>query len=204
MAMISKPMDSGRISRNLREDTLCVLEGMTNMFNMDSVDLQVLRELQENGRVTMKALAEKVGLSSPAMIERVRRLEERKVLVGYRALVEPRSIGRSLSALINVSLDRDDYDTFLDKLAEQSAVEECHRVTGDQAFIVKAHVASTEDLEHLIDELQQTGAKCSTNIVLSTPIANSPIMPPDGSVTEKSRATRRRRRTRQQRMSDQI
>lgn len=182
---------------------MCVLEGKTNMFNMDSVDLQVLRELQENGRVTMKALAEKVGLSSPAMIERVRRLEERKVLVGYRALVEPRAIGRSLSALINVSLDRDDYEAFLDKLAEQSAVEECHRVTGDQAFVVKAHVASTEDLEHLIDELQQTGAKCSTNIVLSTPIANHAIMPPDGSVTEKSRATRRRRRTRQQRLGEQ-
>lgn len=174
------------------------------MFNMDSVDLQVLKALQENGRVTMKSLAEQVGLSSPAMIERVRRLEERKVLVGYRALVDPRAIGRSLTALINVSLERDKYEPFLDKLEQQSAVEECHRVTGDQAFIVKAHVASTEDLEALIDELQLVGAKCSTNIVLSTPIATAAIMPPDGSVTEKSRATRRRRRTRQQRIGDQI
>src|SRR5699024_1579912 len=145
LALNSKPNGFSRYPTLLREDTLCVLEGINNMFNMDSVDLQVLRELQENGRVTMKALAEKVGLSSPAMIERVRRLEERKVLVGYRALVEPRAIGRSLSALINVSLDRDDYEAFLDKLAEMSAVEECHRVTGDQAFIVKAHVTSTED-----------------------------------------------------------
>lgn len=172
------------------------------MFNLDNVDLQVLRELQENGRVTMKALAEQVGLSSPAMIERVRRLEERHMLVGYRALVDPKAVGRSLTALINVSLDRTDYDAFLERLAQQSAVEECHRVTGDQAFVVKAHVASTEDLENLIDHLQEVGAKCSTNIVLSTPIAHAPIMPPDGSVTEKSRATRRRRRTRQQRLAD--
>jgi Lrp/AsnC family leucine-responsive transcriptional regulator len=178
-------------------------EGTNDMFNMDNVDLQVLRKLQEDGRVTMKALAEEVGLSSPAMIERVRRLEEREVLQGYRALVNPRAVGRSLTALINVSLDRADYDAFLEALREQSAVEECHRVTGDQAFVVKAHVASTEDLEMLIDELQQVGAKCSTNIVLSTPIANAAIMPPDGTVTDKSRATRRRRRTRQQRMVEQ-
>ena len=178
-------------------------EGTHVMFNMDNVDLQVLRKLQEDGRVTMKALAEEVGLSSPAMIERVRRLEEREVLKGYRALVNPRAVGRSLTALINVSLDRADYDAFLEALREQSAVEECHRVTGDQAFVVKAHVASTEDLEALIDELQQVGAKCSTNIVLSTPIANAAIMPPDGTVTDKSRATRRRRRTRQQRMVEQ-
>lgn len=174
------------------------------MFNMDNVDLQVLRKLQEDGRVTMKALAEEVGLSSPAMIERVRRLEEREVLKGYRALVNPRAVGRSLTALINVSLDRADYDAFLESLREQSAVEECHRVTGDQAFVVKAHVASTEDLEALIDELQQVGAKCSTNIVLSTPISNAAIMPPDGTVTDKSRATRRRRRTRQQRLVEQV
>lgn len=173
------------------------------MYNMDNVDLQVLQSLQENGRTTMKALAEQVGLSSPAMIERVRRLEERDILVGYRALVNPRNVGRSLTALLNISLDRDDYDTFLSKLHEQSAVEECHRVTGDQAFVVKAHVASTEDLEALIDQLQQVGAKCSTNIVLSTPIANAPIMPPDGAVTDKSRATRRRRRTRKQILADQ-
>lgn len=172
------------------------------MYSMDSVDLQVLQSLQENGRATMKALAEQVGLSSPAMIERVRRLEERDILVGYRALVNPRAVGRSLTAMINVSLDRNDYEAFLSKLSEQSAVEECHRVTGDQAFIVKAHVASTEDLESLIDQLQQVGAKCSTNIVLSTPISNNPIMPPDGSVTDKTRATRRRRRTRQQRMAE--
>lgn len=172
------------------------------MYNMDNVDLQVLQSLQENGRTTMKALAEQVGLSSPAMIERVRRLEEREILVGYRALVNPRSVGRSLTALINVSLDRDDYEAFLEKLHSQSAVEECHRVTGDQAFVVKAHVASTEDLETLIDELQQVGAKCSTNIVLSTPIANAAIMPPDGTVTDKSRATRRRRRTRKQMLAE--
>lgn len=164
------------------------------MSNLDTLDERILSELQGNGRLTMKALAERVGLSSPAMIERVRRLEERGVLAGYRAIVDPHAIGRSLTALISVDLDRRHYDAFLNRLRSEPAVEECHRVTGDRAFLVKAHVASTEDLESLIDELQDVGAKCSSKIVLSTPITGAPIVPPEGSVSERTRLTRRRRR----------
>ena len=164
------------------------------MSSLDTLDERILSELQNNGRLTMKALAERVGLSSPAMIERVRRLEVRGVLAGYRAIVDPHAIGRSLTALISVDLDRRHYDAFLNRLRSEPAVEECHRVTGEHAFIVKAHVASTEDLESLIDELQDVGAKCSSNIVLSTPIVDAPIVPPEGSVSERTRLTRRRRR----------
>lgn len=164
------------------------------MANLDTLDERILSELQSNGRLTMKALAERVGLSSPAMIERVRRLEERGVLAGYRAIIDPTAIGRSLTALISVDLDRRHYDAFLNRLRSEPAVEECHRVTGNHAFVVKAHVASTEDLEALIDELQDVGARCSSNIVLSAPIVGAPILPPEGSVSERTRLTRRRRR----------
>lgn len=165
------------------------------MPNLDTLDERILSELQANGRLTMKALAERVGLSSPAMIERVRRLEERGVLAGYRAIIDPHAIGRSLTAMIQVDLDRRHYDAFLNRLRSEPAVEECHRVTGDHAFMVKAHVASTDDLEALIDELQDVGAKCISNIVLSSPIVGAPILPPEGSVSERTRLTRRRRRT---------
>lgn len=164
------------------------------MPNLDTLDERILSELQANGRLTMKALAERVGLSSPAMIERVRRLEERGVLAGYRAIVDPHAIGRSLTAIISVNLDRRHYDAFLNRLRSEPAVEECHRVTGDHAFIVKAHVASTDDLETLIDELQDVGAKCISNIVLSSPIVGAPVLPPEGAVSERTRLTRRRRR----------
>lgn len=164
------------------------------MPSLDTLDERILLELQQNGRLTMKALAERVGLSSPAMIERVRRLEERGVLAGYRAIVDPNAIGRPLTALINVELDRRHYDAFLNRLRSEPAVEECHRVTGNFAFIVKAHVASTDDLESLVDDLQDVGAKCSTNIVLSTPIIGAPIVPPKGTISERTRLSRRRRR----------
>lgn len=163
------------------------------MPSLDTLDERILLELQQNGRLTMKALAERVGLSSPAMIERVRRLEERGVLAGYRAIVDPNAIGRPLTALINVELDRRHYDAFLNRLRSEPAVEECHRVTGNFAFIVKAHVASTDDLESLVDDLQDVGAKCSTNIVLSTPIIGAPIVPPEGTISERTRLSRRRR-----------
>ncbi|MEZ4624949.1 MAG: winged helix-turn-helix transcriptional regulator [Thermomicrobiales bacterium] len=63
------------------------------MSQIDAIDERILTELQANGRLTMKALAERVGLSSPAMIERVRRLEERGIIAGYRAVVKPATLG---------------------------------------------------------------------------------------------------------------
>lgn len=165
------------------------------MSTIDTLDEQILSELQENGRLTMKSLAERVGLSSPAMIERVRRLEERGVLTGYRAVINPGAIGRTFTALISVNVDRRHAEPFLNRLRSEPAVEECHRVTGDHAFVVKVHVASTDELERLVDQLADAGATCSTSIVLSTPILGAPIVPPEGSVSQRTRLTRRRRRT---------
>ncbi len=165
------------------------------MSTIDTLDERILSELQDNGRLTMKALAERVGLSSPAMIERVRRLEERGVLKGYRAVIDPAAIGRTFTALISVNVDRRHAEPFLNRLRSEPAVEECHRVTGDHAFLVKVHVASTDELERLVDELADAGATCSTSVVLSTPILGAPIVPPEGSVSQRTRLTRRRRRT---------
>jgi len=165
------------------------------MSNIDTLDERILSELQHNGRLTMKALAERVGLSSPAMIERVRRLEERGVLAGYRAIIDPAAIGRVLSALISADVDRRYHEAFLSRLRSEPAVEECYRTTGSASFLVKVHVASAEELELLIDELGDVGAKCESTLILSIPIQTAPIVPPEGSVNQRTRLTRRRRRT---------
>jgi len=165
------------------------------MSTIDTLDERILSELQANGRLTMKALAERVALSSPAMIERVHRLEERGVLSGYRAVVDPASIGRALTALVSVDVDRRHHEAFLNRLRAEPAVEECHRITGERAFVIKVHVSSTDELEGLIDDLADAGGRCSTSIVLSTPIQGSPVVPPEGSVTQRTRLTRRRRRS---------
>lgn len=171
---------------------------------IDTLDERILSELQHNGRLTMKALAERVGLSSPAMIERVRRLEERGVLSGYRAIVDPSAIGRPLSALISISVERRHHDVLLNRLRSEPSVEACYRVTGNYSYLVKVHLSSTDELEQLIDELADAGARCSTSIVLSVPIEGQPIVPPEGSVSQRTRLTRRRRRSAAARATEEL
>jgi Lrp/AsnC family leucine-responsive transcriptional regulator len=161
---------------------------------IDTLDEQILAELQNNGRLTMKALAERVGLSSPAMIERVRRLEERGVLAGYRAIVDPAAIGRPLTALIAISVDWQHQEGLLHRLRSEPAVASCYRTTGDHPYVAQVHVSSTDELEALIDDLSDAGGRCTTSIVLSTPVEGAPLVPPEGSVSQRTRLTRRKRR----------
>jgi len=163
------------------------------MSQIDTLDEQILGALQANGRLTMKALAEQVGLSSPAMIERVRRLEERGVIDGYRAVIAPAALGRPLTALISAAVDRADYATFLNQVDNDPAVAECHRTTGEATFLVKVYVADTAALERLVDEFGAAGARCETSLVLSSPVPYRALTPPEGVTTPRTRLGRRRR-----------
>jgi len=164
------------------------------MAQIDTIDERILAELQANGRLTMKALAERVGLSSPAMIERVRRLEDRGVIAGYRAVVAPQALGRPLSALVAASVDRGSYEAFLDLVRGEPGVAECHRTTGEATHLVKVHVADAAALEALVDRLAGVGARCVTSLILSSPVPWREITPPAGTTLQRTRLTRRRRR----------
>src|SRR5688500_14861554 len=161
---------------------------------VDSLDEQILAALQANGRLTMKALAERVGLSSPAMIERVRRLEERGVIAGYRAVVAPTALGRPLAAVITAEVAHTDYAAFLERVSNEPSVTECHRLTGAATFMVKVNVADTAALEQFVDGLSAAGGRCETFLVLSSPVPWRPITPPEGVAGARTRLTRRRRR----------
>jgi len=162
---------------------------------VDSLDEQILSALQENGRLTMKSLAEQVGLSSPAMIERVRRLEERGVISGYRAVIAPAALGRPITALIAATVERRDHDAFVNLILEQPAIVELHRTTGATSHLIKVHVPDMGVLERIVDDLSETGARCQTTIVLSSPMPYRPITPPEGMTVQRSWMARRRRRT---------
>ena len=169
--------------------------GQGNPMNqVDALDEQILAALQGSGRLTMKALAEQVGLSSPAMIERVRRLEGRGVIAGYRAVIQPSALGRPVTALITATVDRGSSEAFLAWIQAEAAVAECHRVTGDATHLVKVHVPDMATLESLVDELGAAGAHCETAIVLSSPVVYRPITPPEGTTAPRARLSRRRRR----------
>jgi Lrp/AsnC family leucine-responsive transcriptional regulator len=162
---------------------------------IDSIDERILAELQANGRLTMKSLAERIGLSSPAMIERVRRLEDRGVIAGYRAIVAPEALGRPICAIVTASVQRGNYDAFLESIRENTAVLECHRITGGATHLLKVQVADMAALEELVDSLNEVGASCETSVVLSSPLPWREVTPPAGTAELRTKATRRRRRS---------
>ena len=161
------------------------------MSGIDTLDERIIDELQANGRLTMKALAEHVGLSSPAMIERVRRLEERGVIAGYRGIVNPEAIGRPLTAVVRAEVERDAIDAFLAAVSAESGVVEALRTSGLVNFVLKVHVADAAALETLIDALGATGARCDADLVLSTPVDWRPLTAPAGTVRVRTRLSRR-------------
>lgn len=158
---------------------------------IDTLDERIIDELQANGRLTMKALAEHVGLSSPAMIERVRRLEERGVMAGYRGIVAPAAIGRPLTAIVRAEVDQGAIEEFVSAITSDASVVEAHRTSGLVNFVLKVHVADPPALERLIDRLSASGARCDADLVLSTPVSWRALTAPEGTVRVRTRLSRK-------------
>ncbi|MDA8337055.1 MAG: Lrp/AsnC family transcriptional regulator [Peptococcaceae bacterium] len=139
---------------------------------MDTIDTKVLDRLMKNGRTTWAELGTLLDLSPPAAAERVRKLEERGVIKGYTALVDAPAVGCPLTAFIGVVLDRPrDREPFLEKVAELSAVQECHHVAGDEDYLLKVRASGLPELERLVSaELKGLPGvvKTRTTIVMST------------------------------------
>lgn len=135
---------------------------------LDDLDHQILDALQLDSRLSMRELGRRVGLSAPAVTERVRRMEEARVILGYGIQVSSEYLGHHLTAFIGVK-DSGRKDPDLVHWAEQrSGVLECHSVTGSNSCILKVAVADVAALDHLLGELIQMGFTCDTSIVLSS------------------------------------
>jgi Lrp/AsnC family transcriptional regulator, leucine-responsive regulatory protein len=139
---------------------------------LDSLDRKVLEFLVRNGRATWAELGQLLGLSAPSAAERVRKLEQRGVIRGYAALIDPASVGRPLTAYISVSLaSHRNRAAFLRAIAKMEQVAECHHVAGDDDYLLKVRCRGTQDLDHLLArELKEKlgVARTRTTIVLST------------------------------------
>jgi Lrp/AsnC family transcriptional regulator, leucine-responsive regulatory protein len=137
-----------------------------------SLDVKALKLLMRNGRVTWAELGQLLGLSAPAAADRVRKLEQRGVIRGYAALVDPASVGHPLTAYISVSLaSHRNRAAFLRAIDKMDHVVECHHVAGDDDYLLKVRCRGTQDLDHLLaKELKDKlgVAHTRTTIVLST------------------------------------
>lgn len=147
---------------------------------MDVIDTKAIQALTENGRITWADLAALLGLSPPSAAERVRRLEERGVIRGYAALVDPEAVGLGLTAYIAVTLERPEHRApFLERVRALDAVVECHHVAGEHDYLLKVRCRDTRDLERLVnDEIKACPGltRTITAIVLST-VKESPRLP---------------------------
>ncbi|MCG8364946.1 MAG: Lrp/AsnC family transcriptional regulator [Pseudanabaenales cyanobacterium] len=138
----------------------------------DTLDLKIIQRLMRQARMTWSDLANSLGLSAPAAADRVRRLEERGVIQGYAALINPDSLGYNLTAFISVTLERPEHRAaFLQQVEALGEIQECHHVTGEDDYLLKVRCRGAQDLERLIsDDLKSLPGilKTRTAIALST------------------------------------
>ena len=141
------------------------------MITLDDVDRQVLRLLAEDGRRSYTDLAKDTGLSTSAVHQRVRRLEQRGAITGYTAVLDPIVAGLPLTAFVSVTpIDAGAPDDAPDQLAHLGAIEACHSVAGDESYILKVRVTDPGELESLLHEIRAVaGVRTRTTVVLSTP-----------------------------------
>ncbi len=137
----------------------------------DVIARQILDELQQNCRISYRELGEKVGLSAPAVTERVRRLERDGIITGYHAEVDPGALGFPMLAIVRIH-SAGPKSHLIDELAEQmDEVVECHRVTGSESHVLRVRLRDVEHLGELVERFWDYGDTI-TNIVTSTPVAH--------------------------------
>ncbi len=136
---------------------------------MDEIDKSIIKELQNDARVSFAELGRRVGLTTPAVIERVRKLEDAGIITGYRAVIDPAKVGLPITAFVRMSITGVDYSHIIEVAESSAEVLECHRGTGGDSFIMKVAVASVDHLQQVIDRLVPYGIT-TTTIVLSSPV----------------------------------
>jgi Lrp/AsnC family leucine-responsive transcriptional regulator len=143
---------------------------------MEDLDRRIVRELCADGRLSFTDLAERVGLSVSAAHQRVRRLEQRGVIRGYSARVDPDTLGLPLTAFISIKpIDPSAPDDAPERLAHLTAIEACHSVAGDESYILKVRVAGPGALEALLQAIRAAAnVSTRTTVVLSTPYEDRP------------------------------
>ena len=149
-----------------------------NQNSIDTVDLQMLDELQQDARLSLAELGRRVGLSSPAVAERLRRLETVGAIGGHHTEVNPRALGYALTAIIRIRPAPRELRKVADLARETPEVVECHRITGEDCFFAKAHVRDVEHLEEVIDRFTGYG-QTTTSIVQSSPVPQRGVALPD-------------------------
>lgn len=140
---------------------------------LDEIDRRLLAALQRDARLSFRALGREIGLSQPAVADRVRRLEEAGVLTGYRGLIDRGRAGLPVTAFLRVTCTRERFRAVHGLAGALPDVLECHHITGEACFLLKVAAADLAGLERTIDRFREHGETVSS-VVLSSIVENKP------------------------------
>ena len=143
---------------------------------LDDVDRRLLASLTEDARASAAELARRVGMSAPAVRERIARLEETGVIRGYRLDVDPAALGLPVTAWVRVRPGPGQLPRIADLAVRLPEVSECHRVSGEDCFLLKVHAPSIAAMEDLLDRFLLHG-QTNSSFVVSTPVPPRPPSP---------------------------
>lgn len=160
---------------------------------LNSIDYKILDLLQRNARMTQSEIAASVGLSQPAVAERMRKLEQEGIITAYAARVDSRKLGKDITAFIGVRIEHPKYNReFSRRMMQHKDVLECHRVTGADSYLLKVVTENTETLDRLISETLRIVpgvTRTLTTIVMSS-VKESTYVQPAGDEQKPSKKTR--------------
>ena len=163
------------------------------MAALDAKDCEILSQLQSNARMSFAELGRQVGLSTPAVIERVRQLEDERIILGYHAQINPAAVGLPLAALVRITVDGNRLRQFAELAQTIPEILECHRVTGAESYIVQVAVRDTLHLEEVIDSMMPYVAT-NTSLILASPVAWNTVTPSQALPTRVTRPHSSKRR----------
>jgi Lrp/AsnC family leucine-responsive transcriptional regulator len=152
----------------------------TSVGLFDEVNLALLRELQAEPRIAVSQLARRIGMSAPAVRERIGRLEAAGVIAGYQVLIDPVSVGLPITAFVRIRPVAGALPKLAKLAADTLEVSECYRITGEDCFLIKLHAPALDQLESILDRFLPFG-NTTTSIVVSTtvPLRQPPLPGPD-------------------------
>ena len=164
---------------------------------LDRVDRKILDLLRVDGRMSHAAIAKEVGLSGPAVHDRIRKLETRGIIAGYTAVLEPEAVGLPHAAFVMVTLSEGNEfaadDPIVQRICEEPDVLEFHRIAGEDCYLVKARTKTNRDLEQLLRRIRSIRgvARTRTTVVLSTELEEPtvPVPSEEPSLVEATRAS---------------
>lgn len=157
---------------------------------LDAIDHKIIGELTTDGRVSLAELGRRVNRSTPAVADRVRRLEQACVITGYHADIDPRALGYQLTALVRIKPAAGQLRRIPELAIELQQISECHRITGEDCFYLKLHLRSIDELPVLLDQFLLYG-QTTTSIINESPIPRRDPPPPPATEPARDRSSAR-------------